>query len=190
MVPSVSPTPAILRAKVLQLSNCRYGPAAVYLYKYALLPDSNLEVIGRNPAGSWLLVRAIRGKNPCWVNARLMEVKGEVMNVEVVDADIILPWSPYYGPLQDVSATRQGDQVTVFWSPLTLRAGDDSEQVPYLIEAWVCQGGELTFTVTGSYATAAVVADEAGCPLASHGRIYGAEKHGYTPGVEIPWPPP
>jgi hypothetical protein len=151
-----------------------------------LVAGSNLEIIGRTDTGAWILVRAIGGTNPCWVKASLMEAKGNVMAVQ--PTYVPLPPSPYYGPLKGVSARRDGDIVTVFWSPLTLRAGDDSEQTPYVIEAWVCTGGELIFTPVGSYGIAAEIKDEAGCSEPSHGRITAAEKHGYTPFVEVPWP--
>jgi hypothetical protein len=69
-----------------------------------------------------------------------------------------------------------------------LRAGDDSEQTPYVIEAWVCIDAELVFTPVGAFGIAAEITDESGCSEPSHGRITAAEKHGYTPYVEIPWP--
>jgi hypothetical protein len=178
----------ILRGEVLQLSNCRYGPGVPYLYKYALIEGSNLEVIGRNDLGTWVLVRAIGGVNPCWVKASLMKIKGDVMRV--APTYIPLPPSPYYGPATGVSAARKGDEVIVSWNAVHLRAGDDSEQYPYLIEAWVCTKGQLVFTPVGSYATMVTISDEPGCSSASHGRLYAVEKHGYTKGVEIPWPAP
>jgi hypothetical protein len=184
--PTITPTYAILRGEVLVRSNCRYGPGAPYLYKYGLVPGSNLEVFGRNNLGTWILVRAIGGDNPCWVKASLMEVKGEVMSVE--PTYIPLPPSPYYGPLKGVSANRDGDTVTVFWSAIGFRAGDETASPPYLVEAWVCQNGRLVFTPVGSYATAVEIVDEAGCSVPSHGRLYGVEKHGYTQAVDIPWP--
>jgi hypothetical protein len=189
--PTITPTsaPVVLRGKVLEHSNCRYGPGAVFLYKYGILPTTNMEIIGRDQAGTWLLVRAIGGDNPCWLKATLMDVRGDVLSIPEVDPDIIQAWSPYYGPLTGVSATRNGSEVTVFWDPLILKAGDDSLQTPYVIEAWVCTGGKITFTVAGSYTTAARITDEPGCSALSHGRVYGAEKHGYTRWVEIPWPP-
>jgi hypothetical protein len=184
--PSFSPTPVFLRGKVLQLSNCRYGPGAAYLYKYALIEGSNLEIIGRNEKGSWLLVRAIGGNNPCWVNAELMEARGEIKDLSFTS--LPLPMSPYYGPLTGASATRSGAEVTLSWHPLVLRAGDDSEQYPYLVEAWLCQDGELVFTPIGSYQTTIKVTDESGCEEPSRGRVYGVEKHGYTRFLEFPWP--
>ena len=96
--------------------------------------------------------------------------------------------SPYYGPLSNVSAKRNGDEVIISWGPLILRAGDDSEQTPYVLQIWACRDGEIVMQSIGAYATTASVIDESGCPEPSRGRITAAEKHGYTRFVEIPWP--
>ena len=183
---TLTPTYAILRGEVLEQANCRYGPGYVYLYKYGLYPGNTLEVFGRNDQGTWLLVRAIGGTNPCWVRAMLMEVRGDILNL--APTTIPLPQSPYYGPLSGVTAQREGFTVIISWDALYLRAGDDSEWFPYLVEAWLCQDGVLVFTPIGSYETFVTVQDEAGCAEPSHGRVYGVEKHGYTPWVEVPWP--
>jgi len=202
--PTATPTPtyAILRGEVnVEHASCRYGPGAPYLYKYGLVGGSNLEIIGRmdilsqTEAGgwapaTWINVRAIGGNNPCWVNARLMNIKGEIMSVAPVNPeDVVLPQSPYYGPLTFVTAARNGNEVTISWNGITLRAGDDSEQFPYLIEAWVCQNGQIHFAPLGSYLTTAKITDEPGCSEPSHGRLYAVEKHGYTQWIEITWPP-
>ena len=183
---TLTPTYAILRGEVREQANCRYGPGYPYLYKYGVYAGYVMEVIGRNELGTWLLIRAIGGTNPCWLKATLMDVRGEVMSV--APAYIPLPPSPYYAPPTGVSAVRHGDEVTISWNPLYLRAGDDSEWFSYLVEAWVCQAGRLVFTPVGSYETFVTVRDEAGCSEASHARLYGVEKHGYTRWVEIPWP--
>jgi hypothetical protein len=82
--------------------------------------------------------------------------------------------------------------VIVSWNALITKAGDEikleASQMYYVIEAWVCIQGTLTFTVIGSNITLANISDEPGCTEPSHARVYGAEKHGYTPWVEIPWP--
>ena len=190
--PAPTPTPVptytytVLRGQVLQRSNCRYGPGAPYLYKYGLVAGSNLEVIGRNAAGSWILVQAIGGNNPCWVRADLMAVQGDVMNV--APAETKLPQSRYYAPPRGASAVRTGVEVAVYWSKIKWRAGDDSGQFPYLIEAWVCVDGQLVFTPVGTYESSTIIFDEPGCAEPSHARLFGVEKHGYTRPVEIPWP--
>jgi hypothetical protein len=186
--PSITPTYAILRGTVLEQANCRYGPGAAYLYKYGLYPGYNLEIIGRNEKGTWVVIRAIGGTNPCWVKASLMDIHGDVMSL--APASLPLPQSPYYGPLTGVSAVRDGSMVIISWNSLQLRAGDDSLQYPYLVEAWLCQDGQVSFFPIGSWDTILTVQDDPGCDEASHARVYGVEKHGYTAWVNVPWPKP
>lgn len=186
--PTITPAPtyAILRGKVLELSNCRYGPGAPYLYKYGLLKGNVLEIIGRNERGTWAYVQAIGGSNPCWVKASLMEIKGDVMSVAPVYPP--LPKSPYYPPPAGVLGARKGNEVEISWNDIPLRAGDE-EGFHYLIEAWLCQDGQLIFTPVGTDELAVILTDAPGCSEPSHGRLYTAEKHGYSNWVEIPWPP-
>ncbi|NPV77491.1 MAG: hypothetical protein HPY59_14110 [Anaerolineae bacterium] len=185
------PTYIVLRGKVtVDQAVCHYGPGAPYLYKYAVIGGSNLEIISRVEGGNYLEVQAIGGNNPCWVNAKYMQVQGDLTKVKPVPADQVkLPRSPYYAPPASVSATRQGNQVTVMWSPLALRPGDDSEQYPYVLEAWLCQAGQIVFTPIGTYQTALAVDDEPGCTQLSRARLLAAEKHGYTRPLEVAWPP-
>lgn len=189
--PTETPVPsyAILRGEVLERSNCRYGPGAPYIYKYGLLKGNRLEVIGRSEAGTWVYVQAIGGHNPCWVKASLMDIQGEVMRLEpVYPLKAPLPRSPYYPPPTGVLATRSGIEVEVSWNDVPLRAGDE-EGNHYLVEAWLCQGGQLLFTPIGTDDLAVILTDEPGCLQPSHGWVYTQEKHGYSPGAEIRWPP-
>jgi hypothetical protein len=184
------PTYVVLRGEVnVEHVSCFYGPSKAYLYKYGLVGGSNLEIIGIMLDTQYIEVRAIGGDNPCWMNLQWMTVTGDIQNVRPVDpSDVVLPQSPYYGALNSVAASRSGSTVTISWDPLYLRAGDDSEQEPYLVETWVCQEGKLTFVPIGAYQAQASVVDEPGCNQPSHGRVYGVEKHGYTRYLEIPWP--
>lgn len=143
-------------------------------------------MIGRNDLGTWILVQAIGGSNPCWVKASLMEVKGDVMTV--APTYIPLPSSPYYAPLTGVTASRDGDEVVISWNPVALRAGDETASPPYLVEAWLCQEGQLIFTPLGSYTETVRLHDEPGCAEASRGRVFLVEKHGYSKSVDVPWP--
>lgn len=191
--PTATPIPTYIKLRgkvIIEQAVCHYGPGAPYLYKYGVYKDSNLEILRRVEYGNYIEIQAIGGNNPCWVREDYLEIKGSLLDLEPVNAeDVHLPISPYYTPPTGVSARRDGDMVTVFWHPLVLRPGDDSEQVPYIVEAWVCQDGQYIFLPVGSYQTAAQVRDEAGCALPSHGFLIAAEKHGYTWRVKIPWPP-
>jgi hypothetical protein len=188
--PTPIPTYEILRGEVnVAHVSCFYGPHKSYLYKYGLVGGSNLEIIGRNVDTDYIEIRAIGGDNPCWMNLDWMDVKGDINNVKPIPpTDVVLPQSPYYGPVTGVKASREGDQVIISWNYLAISPGKDSLQYPYLIESWVCQNGKLHFLPVGSWQTSATIADQAGCEEPSHARLYGVEKHGYTKPVEIPWP--
>ena len=188
--PSITPTYSILRGKVnTEQLACRFGPGAMYLFKYSVFQDTVLEIIGRMELSPWILVRAVGGSNACWVNGNYIEIRGDIQTVAPTDPHQVLAWSPYYEALTGVSAERNGDVVTVFWNQLVLRDGDSSEQVPYVVEAWVCQAGEYVFAPVGAYSLAAEIIDEPGCDQPSYGRVLGAEKHGYTQWRVVPWPP-
>ncbi len=170
---------------------CFYGPSKAYLYKYGLLGGNRLEITGILKDTGYIEIRAIGGTNPCWMNLQFMDVQGDQTTIPPIDPiNIKLPWSPYYNALDSVIATRKGNEVTISWIPLELRAGDDSEQEPYLVETWVCQNGSIVFIPFGVYDTELTVTDEPGCSQDSSGRLYGVEKHGYTPYLKIQWPEP
>lgn len=191
--PTPQPTYSKLRGEVvIEQAVCHYGPGAPYLYKYGVYQGSHLEILRRLEGGNYLEIQAIGGSNPCWVKTDYLKIEngGSLHDLEPVRAENVpLPWSPYYPPLTGVSAQRQEHEVRVSWHGLALRAGDDSEQVPYILEAWVCQQGEMVFRPVGSYRNDAVVVDEPGCGEPSHAFVTAAEKHGYTRRVAVPWPP-
>jgi len=198
LAPTVTPTPSVtpeptytvIRGVVNQGHvNCYYGPSKAYLYKYGLLKGNRLDIIGRMADTGYIELQAIGGDNPCWMNLEFMDVQGDINSVKPVDPlTIKMPWSPYYPGLAFAKAERSGNEVTITWSPLKLRAGDDSEQESFLLESWVCRSGKLTFVPIGAYQNQAKVIDEPGCIQMSHGRVYGVEKHGYTKYLMFDWP--
>lgn len=186
------PTYVKLRGKVtIAQAVCHYGPGAPYLYKYGVYAGSNLEILRRVKGGNYIEVQAIGGNNPCWVRVDYMEIRGDVNDLQPAHPfEVQLPMSPYYAPPAWVRAERNGDEVRVEWAGISLRAGDDSEQTPYIVEAWVCQNGEMVFQPVGAYLTQVSIRDEAGCGELSRARLVAAEKHGYTHPLEIKWPQP
>ncbi len=184
--PTITPTPTYdpPDAHVLEQANCRYGPGAAYLYKYGLYPDNRVEIFGRNDDGSWAYVRPWYYPDRCWVTVSVLDVfRGDIFDAPVYYSKLI--FSELYGPPETVSATRQGDEVTIFWSPVWMTPDDYRG---YLIETWLCQDGQLVFTPLRSDETAITVHDEAGCMEPSGGRVYTAEKHGYSQWRKVPWP--
>lgn len=185
------PAKAIVRAEVLERANCRYGPGSVYLYKYGLVPGSNMNVLGRIESDAWVYIQAVGGSNPCWVNASLVKITGDLASVEIVyPGKALLPVSPYYPPVSWVNAVRIDATVSVSWNDIPLRAGDEEDETMqhYIVEVWRCEGGQILFEPLGTNELFVSFIDQYGCNLPSHGRVYVQEKHGFAGPVEIPWP--
>jgi hypothetical protein len=186
-IPSKTPTPTAtpeLRGRVREQSNCRYGPGAAYLYEWGLYPGNRVTVLGRNQDGSWVYVDPWTYVDYCWVRTDLLDLTGDVFSVPQITT--LLPYTEFYHPPTNVSATRVGDEVTVWWDDVWMSKDDDRG---FLIEAWVCRDGQIVFTAINPWDPPAVLIDEAGCMQPSSGRIYTAEKHGYTEWILIRWPP-
>ncbi len=186
-IPSLTPTPTTtpeIRGRVREQANCRYGPGAAYLYEWGLYPANRVTVLGRNQDGSWLYVDPWTYVDYCWVKASLLDLNGDVYTLR--EMETLLPYTEFYYPPQNVSATRNGDEVTVWWDLISMSVDDNRG---YLIEAEVCKDGQLIFTAINPWEPPAVLIDQAGCMQPSSGRIYTAEKHGYTEWILIRWPP-
>jgi hypothetical protein len=162
---------------------CRYGPGKAYLPAADMYAGDTGQVWGRNDFGTWLWIQPDKIKYQCWIAASVVEVKGDIFSVRV--APVRLPQSSLYGPPNDVSAVRDGDQVTVTWSAVNMTEDDDRG---YMIEVNVCQDGNLVWTTVATTETTYTFTDETSCDSPSHGLLYTVEKHGYTDPVKIPWP--
>ncbi len=184
--PSLTPTFAPIAAKVLVQSNCRYGPGAAYLYEWGLYPDVRVDIVGRNDLGTWVYVEPWTYFDRCWVKAEFLEIRGDLRDAPPYYSR--LPFGELYKPPTNPRASRNEDDVTIAWDAVWMTTDDDRG---YLIEAWLCQDGQLIFTplrTTHWEEISIVVQDEAGCQEQSGARLYTAEKHGYTQWVLIPWP--
>ena len=118
--PSTTPIPTltlrateefvVLRGKVnVERASCRYGPGAMYLFLYGLLQGATQDVIGRTDTGAWVLTQARGDTTRCWVKTSLLDLDGDVLNVEPVYPDkFTLPVSPYYAPPYTASANLSG----------------------------------------------------------------------------------
>lgn len=136
---------------------------------------------------NWILIRTADLTN-CWINTDLVQASQDGPFNQITDAHVAMPMSGYYSPLRNVTATRTGNVVRVRWDPLVLREDDKSLQTPYVLEAWVCQNGEFVFRAFGTEEFGIRVIDEADCTEPSRGQVAGAEIHGYTNWVTVPWP--
>lgn len=195
-LPSLTPTSAPPHVTILADTPCMIGPGTDYLMYYPLFALNWMRVIGRNPDGTWLNIKALNDPlwKACWIQAdKLRFDNGSIRDVPVVS--MVYSYSVLYQPPTVVSATRSGNLVTISWQPIYMTE-DDARG--YLVEAWVCQGGKQVFVPIGYTAWFArnnttpemslQVTDEPGCDVRSNARLYAVEKHGYTSYREIPWP--
>lgn len=175
----------MVRGRVHTQANCRYGPGLAYLFEWGLYPANHVTVLGRNQDATWVYVDPWTYTDYCWVSVKVLDFDGDVHNVPQIRT--LLPYTEFYWPPRNVRASRlPTGEVIVNWDLVPMSLDDNRG---YLIEAWVCRDGQIQFTPLHFWEPPAIIVDEPGCLTASTGRIYTAEKHGYTEWVYIYWPP-
>ena len=170
---------------------CRYGPGNLYLYRTSLFWGTKLQALGRDQASDWLYVQADGFDFPCWVDVRSVRLPDLATVLEPYYPEkTLLPVSALDIMLQNVTASRDDSQVSIYWDAYLLPDGErESPQSPrYVAELWLCKEGELTFTILFPNQPNLLVTDEKGCSAPSSGVVYLAAKDGYAGPVEIPWP--
>jgi hypothetical protein len=180
---------------VLVRTQCLYGPDPVYISMVNLLAASQQVAIGRSQDSSWLYVQGSGHAIPCWVKAAVVKLDSGSLTDPPVTNPVLTPYTTQYPPPPAVSANRVGNVVSIFWLPVPMTEQDYNG---YLIEAWVCQAGQLVFVpkifVTSydqnSKMMAINVTDEPGCSQPSSARIYTAITNAYSNYKDVlPWPP-
>lgn len=182
---TITPTPtySLPTITVLMQANCRYGPAKAYLYAWGMYPGDTGTVWGRNYSGTWLWIQPDNIEYQCWIASSTVEIQGDVSILRV--GPVRLPHSVLYGPPDNVTAVRDGNSVTVSWQKVNMTEDDDRG---YMIEANVCQNGNLIWMAVATMDNFYAFTDETTCSQDSNGLLYTVEKHGYTNPVPIPWP--
>lgn len=179
--PTPTDTPEAAVATALGSINCRYGPDKQYLYAWGLSEGDTADVKGKNAGGAWLWVTPHDTVWKCWITASAVE-----LNVAIDDIAVIYPallTNPAVAPPNGVNAQRNGDKVTVSWSPAA-----PAIDLGYLIEARICLGAypwDLVFSTTN---TAYTITDPKSCSTGSYGTLRVFNKLGYSTAVTIPWP--
>lgn len=179
-----------LRGTVLQRANCRYGPDAPYLYKYGLREGTKMEIIGRDADGNWLHIQAIGGNNPCWINGKLVQVDGDIMNLpDEYSTNMGLPISDDFEQITITSISPDASGVTVEWLPHTIRSDLIEEgAVEYIVEVWTCVDGKPAFYAIGTDDTFATIQIDNSCGIISHADVIGQDQHGFSPPAVIALP--
>ncbi len=183
--PSVTPTPEYPPVTVKMQANCRYGPGTAYLSRWGLYAGDQADVRGRNWDGSWYWIHPfnLAPKQNCWASKIVFNEK--VDNAQVPVVKIPLPHTTFAGPPGNVKAVRNGNQVTVSWSPVIL---SEDKRRGYMIEAQVCESALFYPLIIQTDNTSYTFRDDQKCKQKSNGLLYTAEKHGYSDPVQIPWP--
>ena len=190
--PTISPTPtfAFPSVTVNKQAHCRYGPSVAYLHAADLYPGDVGTVSGRYIYSNWLYVKFDKLNYFCWVAPSIVDVVGDVSTLAYKELNLQSIGSNMYGPPGNVTAVRDGNQVTISWNTVQMTNDDDRG---YLLELFVCQDGNYLWW-TDSYpdqdSTSYTVKDEAGCAQPSSGKLYTVEKHGFSEPAIIPWPAP
>lgn len=187
---SATPTFAFPGVTVNKQAHCRYGPSVAYLHAADLYPDDAGTVRGRYIYSNWLYVKFDKLNYFCWVAPSVVDVVGDISTVAYKELNLQSIGSNMYGPPGNVTAVRDGNQVTISWNKVQMTNDDDRG---YLLELFVCQDTFFKWW-TDSYpdqdSTSYTVRDEAGCVQPSSGKLYTVEKHGFSEPAIIPWPAP
>lgn len=185
------PTLANLRGTVTEVSNCRYGPGAPYLYKYGLASGTEMEIIGRDADGNWLQVQAIGGTNPCWIKATQIQADGDVLRLkDAYPQNQGLPISPFFPQLVINTSVGADGSVNVEWQDHEIREDLDTEQgIEYIVEVWTCVNGKPDFTPIGiapQTLTSATFQIDNSCGFESHADVIGEDKEGFSIPAQVP----
>jgi hypothetical protein len=190
--PTVSATAtfAFPTVTVNKQAHCRYGPSVAYLHAADLYPGDVGEVRGRYIYSNWLYIKFDKLNYFCWVAPSVVDVVGDVSTVAYKELNLQSIGSNQYGPPKNVTAVRDGNNVTISWDRVEMTNDKDRG---YLLELFVCQDTFYKWW-TDSYpdqdSTSYTVKDEAGCAQPSSGKLYTVEKHGFSEPAIIPWPEP
>ena len=187
---TTTPTFAFPTVTVNKQAHCRYGPSAAFLHAADLYPGDTGIVDGRFEYSSWLHVKFDKLKYYCWVAPSVVDVIGDISTLSYNAPDLQSVGYSNYPPPQNISAVRNGDEITISWNQVEMTTDHDRG---YLIIAFVCQNGAYlwwTFSYPDQFTTSYTVKDEAGCPVPSEGVLYTVNKHGFSKPAQIPWPAP
>ena len=187
---TATPTFAFPTVTVNKQAHCRYGPSVAYLHAADLYPGDMGTVRGRYIYSNWLYIKFDKLNYFCWVAPSVIDVVGDVKSVKLKGLNLQSIGSNRYGPPRNVTAVRDGNNVTINWDKVEMTKDDDRG---YLLELFVCQDTIYKWW-TDSYpdqdSTSYTVKDEAGCAQPSSGKLYTVEKHGFSNPAIIPWPAP
>ncbi len=183
---TLTPTPSVPSLVVAQQAHCRYGPGKAYLHAHDLYPGDRANIDGKSASGGWLWIKPSDIHYHCWVAKSVVETQGDLSTIPFISTQLPMSSAGLYEPPDKIWVDRDEDEVTIYWSDVWMTEDDDRG---YLVEAFVCQKGDLVFWAVWTDDNHYTLPDDRkGCTQPSNGKLYAVEKHGYLQPLEIPWP--
>ncbi len=174
-------TPETATAHAEQNVNCRWGPSTVYMHAGLFREGATASIDGRNYAATWLWIQMEGFSYHCWVAASAVVVQGDLSTVPLVPTTP--PTNSAVPSATGVSATRNGNMVTITWAPAA-----PAVDLHYLIIAQVCTGQYVVEVVDTTTSTSYTIQDLKSCSGSSSASLYVVNKLGYSAPVAVPWP--
>ncbi|MFC2064097.1 hypothetical protein ACFLXB_03260 [Chloroflexota bacterium] len=178
---TLTSTPEGVTAIALDNTNCRLGPASVYMFAASFPKGDKAQVNAKNYAGTWLYIQLEEYSFQCWVAASSSTISGDLNQ---------LPYGPNDPPINQsvtsasgVTAARNGDMVLISWNP-----APSALDLHYLISAQVCNGSYVLPVIDKTTSTSYTLQDLTGCSTTSSAMVYVVNKLGYSTPVTVPWP--
>lgn len=175
-----TPTPDAVTVKAEQNVNCRWGPGGVFLIAGLFREGAVAQVDGRDYGSHWLKIQMEGFSYRCWVATSAVVVQGDLETVLKVPGDP--PINSEVPSATGVSATRNGNQVTIVWNP-----APSAVDLHYLVRANVCNGQYVLEVIDTTTRNVYVVEDKDGCSGNSSARVYVVNKKGYAAPVTVSW---
>jgi hypothetical protein len=186
--PEATSTPSgPLKGKVLERSNCRYGPGASYLYKLGFKADTPIVIVGRTADGGWA-----QTQSDCWINSALIEISGDIMAAPDTyrDSSSLPLGATQYGAAAITGVSGGGGTVSVDWASIDLPdyAMVSDIETEYVVEVWTCKDGNPAFYSIGTNETSATFDIDSSCGQASRADLVVQNKAGVSGVSQIPLP--
>ncbi|TFH33624.1 MAG: SH3 domain-containing protein [Anaerolineales bacterium] len=102
--PTFTPTPTVETPPLAHLTsnaNCRSGPGTVYPVSSSFVAGTELAIVGRNDASTWLVVKTPGGSTQCWISITTVEAIVAVADFLV----LIAPPTPTSMPVPPMAPT-------------------------------------------------------------------------------------
>ncbi len=193
--PTPSSTPSVvsvLKGTVVQLSNCRYGPGAFFLYKIGMKAGAPIEAVGRTIDGGWAYIQYAGTHNLCWINSKQLQLDGDIMSLQdYYPSKAPLPMTSKFPAASILSVSGGGASITVDWTPVVLpdiAMPGGAGETEYVVEVWSCKNGAPGYYTYGTNETSLTFEVDDSCGMISRANLISQNKLGIAGVMPISLP--